>query len=345
MASLVLVFRIALAVIFATAGVAKLSDLQSSRDTVEAFGMPKQLAEYAGSALPVGELAAAVALLITPAAVCGGAAAILLLTVFMIGIAYALNQGRTPDCNCFGQVSSARIGWQTLARNAVLLLVAILVVVQGPGSSLTAWTSNDKAANLVAGLAVLASALLVISTVRYRHLAAGAPNPHLAGTSQGATHGLPVGTQAPDFTLPDLDGEMMSRDALLTAGLPLVLIFASQTCAPCITLMPEVARWTSALGESVALVVVESGVRDREALIQQLKSFRDIRAVIETENEVAASYEARATPTAIAISPDGRIASSPAIGGGAIETLIRSTLRGGAGLQDHDTELNVGSTA
>src|ERR671933_307156 len=84
-----------------------------------------------------------------------------LLLVFVAGIGYNLARGRTPDCHCFGQLHSAPAGWSTLARNAVLALIAAVVVWHGPttaGPSAVGWLGTLTAiqwVGLVAGLVVL----------------------------------------------------------------------------------------------------------------------------------------------------------------------------------------------
>src|ERR1700749_4848233 len=95
-----------------------------------------------------------------------------LLLIFIAGIVGALARGLTPDCNCFGQLSSSEIGWQTLARNGILVLVAALVVWKAPGSSLSDWTTNTSVANLVAAAAVIALTFACVALVRYRQMVA-----------------------------------------------------------------------------------------------------------------------------------------------------------------------------
>jgi hypothetical protein len=41
------------------------------------------------------------------------------------------------------------------------------------------------------------------------------------------------------------------------------------------------------------------------------------------------AYRVRGTPSAVIVTPEGRVASAPAVGSFAIEQLIRLTLRGG----------------
>src|SRR2546421_1073791 len=124
--------RLVLAAVFAVAGGAKLLDLQGSRRALAEFGVPKSAAPVAGVALPLVELGVAVALLFPPSARWGALAALMLLFAFVVGIAVALSNDRSPDCHCFGQIHSAPAGGSTLVRNAVLAGAAGFVAWQGP---------------------------------------------------------------------------------------------------------------------------------------------------------------------------------------------------------------------
>ena len=90
MNTVLLVLRAALAVVFATAGIAKLSNLALSRQTMAGFGVSDRLAQAGGTLLPFAELATALALLIQPTARWGALGAVLLLLVFVAGITNAL---------------------------------------------------------------------------------------------------------------------------------------------------------------------------------------------------------------------------------------------------------------
>ncbi|HEX3801319.1 MAG TPA: MauE/DoxX family redox-associated membrane protein [Solirubrobacteraceae bacterium] len=326
MNSIVIVARALLVVVFGVAGLAKLADAQGTSDTVEAFGIPKRLARPAAQALPVAELIVAVALIPQPTARWAGIGAALLLIVFSGGVSYALSQGRTPDCNCFGQVSSEQISWRTLARNAVLIAIAVFVAAAGPGSSFSSWTSNLSAANLVAGLALLAAALFAVLAFGYRRQARASDGSAQWEQVEGA---LAPGAEAPYFELPDLEGVLVSRDTLLERGLPIVLIFASPACRPCYEFLPELSRWNGAISESVTLVVIESGVADQAAVADQINRAGGVRTLVESDQATAQAYFAPGTPTGIAISPEGLVASPPLPGQQHIENLIRSVLQTG----------------
>src|SRR3954447_25925161 len=152
--------RVLLAVVFATAGVGKLLDLKGSRQSLMDFGMPVGLASTGGVLLPIAELTTAVLLLLAPTAQIGAILALLLLAGFIFGIARAMRQGFAPDCNCFGQLHSAPAGRSTLIRNGVLAALAIFVLVGGGGPALDDWVADRSGAELAAVIGVVAAVAL-----------------------------------------------------------------------------------------------------------------------------------------------------------------------------------------
>ena len=160
----ILLIRVALAGVFAVAAVAKLLDLPRAQQTMRAFGVPEPLAQPAGIALPLVELAIAMLLLPVATATGGGVLALLLLLGFIGAVGVNLAQGNRPDCNCFGQLHAAPIGWTTLARNGVLAALALIAVVSGlagdPGPSLLGWIGALDAASwlLLIGVVAIAAA-------------------------------------------------------------------------------------------------------------------------------------------------------------------------------------------
>lgn len=139
---ILLLIRLVLAAVFLVAGLAKLADLAGSRQALRAFGVPARLADPFGLLFPLAELAVAVALVPPLTAWWGALGALLLLLLFVVGIAFNLARGRQPDCHCFGQLHSAPAGWPTLIRNLVLAAGAGLVVAFGrstPGPGVLDW--------------------------------------------------------------------------------------------------------------------------------------------------------------------------------------------------------------
>jgi hypothetical protein len=223
MESFALVIRAALFVVFAIAGAAKLNDLDAMRDTVVAFGVPERGATAISRLLPVAELITAIALLPTATARGGAIAAAVLLIVFTCGVGYALSQGQTPNCNCFGQVSSEQISGRTLQRNAALIALAGLSIWRGAGASLTGWTSSSTAANLVAAIAILVLGLGAVLIFQLRQQLTAARADLATAIARGAKPGLQPGQVAPEFVLPILaGGATITLSGLLERGVPAV---------------------------------------------------------------------------------------------------------------------------
>src|SRR5215212_2163711 len=98
-ATLLLITRLLLALVFAVAGLTKLADREGSRQAIVDFGAPSALAAPLGLLLPLGELAVAAILLPASTAWWGSLGALVLLSVFVVGISVNLARGRKPDCH------------------------------------------------------------------------------------------------------------------------------------------------------------------------------------------------------------------------------------------------------
>lgn len=327
--------QLVLAAVFATAGVGKLLDLPGSRKAVAEFGVPAGIASPLGTALPLAELATAVALIFVPTARWGAVAALLLLTAFIAGIANAMRKGQAPDCNCFGQIHSAPAGGKTLARNAVLAAIAIVVVADGPAPAIDGWFGDRSAAELVAiGLGLVAIGVAAylgrellerraeIERLRDDLVKARANEKELEYEGEG----LPVGELAPTFELPGIDGENVSLGALIDRGRPVVLFFMSPNCGPCAGLLPDLIRWQRALRERVTTAVVSAG--SVEENVERFAEAGLLDVAVDAPEAVFNAYRLQATPSAIAIDRSGRIASAPAGGLHMPEVVMRIAVRG-----------------
>jgi uncharacterized membrane protein YphA (DoxX/SURF4 family)/peroxiredoxin len=329
MDSLVLAFRLLLAAVFATAGVAKLLDLTGSRRALEDFGVPVRLARPGGLLLPLFEIAIAAALLFPGSARWGAFAAAGLLGAFVVVIANALAHGRAPDCHCFGQLHSEPAGWSTLARNSVLIAVAATVAALGPGPSIPDWIGERSALEL----AILAAALAALTFGAFRIRAwkqRREQRRHVLSVvarieAQGQPAGKPVGSEAPPFALRGVRGDKVTLEALRTRGKPVVLVFVHPRCGPCRELLPELGEWQVTLGQSVTIAVLSEGSVAANRAFSEDHGVTDF--LLQERNEVYQAYKVRAgTPAAVVVDPGGTIAG-PTVGGRlAIEELIRLTL-------------------
>ncbi len=296
-----LVARLILAGVFAFAGVAKLADLEGSRRAAAAFGLPDALAHHAGRILPLVELLTAALLVPAVSARAAGFAAGLLLIAFITAIALAIARGDAPECHCFGAVHSEPAGPQTLARNALLLGLSLLVA------------TNSAAAAVTASIAGLSVALALDRVVRRR------PVP-----DDGEPVQLEVGAAAPEFTLPSLTAGTISLQDLLRRSRPVLVVFTSAGCGPCASLMPDLAAWQDLHAERLTIAVIAAG--DRERNVEKVQE-HDLRFVgLQDDREVADAYGAHGTPMAVLVDPDGRVATPIAGGATAIAGLVTDAL-------------------
>src|SRR6266446_9678453 len=336
------VIRLVLAAVFLVAGMAKLADLAGSRQALRDFGVPASLSSPFGMLLPLAELAVAGALLLSGSAWWGAAGALVLLLLFVAGISYNLAHGRTPDCHCFGQLHSAPADWPTLIRNLVLSALAGFVFWFGrddAGPSALSWIGAFTVAQgleLLGFLILLAlltgmgwllfhilrqqgRLLLRIEAIESRLGEAGfAP---MAVQEAGEERlGLAVGTQAPGFRLPDLYGELITLEALRSAGLAVVLFFTDPNCGPCAAILSEVSRWQRDYVNKLTIAVVSRGTP--QANRSKADEHGITHVLLQQDREVAAAYQASATPSAVLIGRDGTIGSPLAQGADAIRGLV-----------------------
>ncbi|MGI9020517.1 MAG: MauE/DoxX family redox-associated membrane protein [Solirubrobacterales bacterium] len=334
-----LIARLILAAVFIVAGVAKLADLAGSRAAVAGFGVPERLAAPIGTLLPFAELATAVLLLPAATARGGATAALVLLLAFSAGIAASIARGEAPDCHCFGQLHSEPAGPKTLARNFGLALVAGFVLIAGEDAGPGLFEalgdlSGTAALAILLGVAVVGllaggalaylqllgqhgRVLLRVDALEKALRSRGIPIPELA---EAPAKGVPVGQPAPAFELPDLEGEFVSLASLVAAGRPSVLFFTDPGCGPCNAMMPRVGAWQREHAERLTMAVLSRGGADANRAKAQEHGLASI--LIQENREVAEPYDAVATPSAVAIDANGRIASPVASGEPAIAALI-----------------------
>ena len=341
MATFLLLIRVGLAGVLAVAGIAKLVDLAASRQAMRDFGLPASLAAPFGLLLPLAEVTMALALLPAATAWWGALGALALLSAFIGGISVNLARGQAPNCHCFGQLHSEPISRVTLIRNGVLAVLAGTIVVLGPSNvgpglfnataSLSLTTYLVVSAGVVVGALLVGQSWVVVNLLRQngrlllrlealeRHLGLAGPTVETAQNAHPA-QGLPVDSPAPAFQLPALDGTKQSLANLLAPGRPLLLLFSSATCGPCIDLMDEVAEWQQKYASQLTIAVVNRGTD--EAVRAKLGSLNPSLMLLQREGEIAAQYQVAGTPSAVLVGSDGRIRSPLAGGATAIRTLV-----------------------
>ena len=339
--------RLVLALIFGVAGIAKALDKTGSHKALIGFGVPERLAVPLGSALPFIEIVVAFLLIPLGTAWLGSIAALALLLVFSAGMSVSLVRGQSPDCRCFGQLHSEPISWLTVSRNLLLAAVAGFVVVKGNGNtglSAVSWVNTLRTAELIdlvlgvsttALLAIICFALLkmlkqqskLLSGIEGIKAALGEDSePANAGYKEAVlpTEGLPIGARAPRFALPTIADRRISLDGLLEDGKSVLLIFAGPNCWGCNLLLPMVRAWERDYADRLTIAVLSNGtLKDNQ---KKMARYEIGLLLVDEDSTVSDEYQAKWTPAAVLIRPDGKIATQNIYGDNAIREAVRGLI-------------------
>jgi peroxiredoxin/thiol-disulfide isomerase/thioredoxin/uncharacterized membrane protein YphA (DoxX/SURF4 family) len=336
---LLLVLRLLLLAVLSVAGAAKLADRDGAREAVRGFGVPAGLSGPVAAMLPIAELGAAVLLIPSATARIGAALAVALMLIFGAAIRHSLARGEAPECHCFGALHSEAAGPRTLVRNLLLAVGAGVVFAGGPGTSATNWVGDLHAGGAVVvllGAALAATvvgggALILRLLRRNGELLLRVDELENVLTSSGlivpepetpaATAGLPVGTPAPGFELPSLDGERVSLRALRDGTQDeLLLVFSDPACGPCSALMPQVAAWQSERPGGLRTILISRGAA--EANRAHAAEHGLTAVLLQTDREVSERFSVSATPSGVVLAADGTVASAVHSGEDQIRALV-----------------------
>ena len=103
------------------------------------------------------------------------------------------------------------------------------------------------------------------------------------------------------------------------------MLFTDPGCGPCNAMLPEVGRWQEEHAQKLTLALVSRGEVEENKTKAQEHGLKNV--LLQKDWEVSESYEVRGTPSAVLISPDGKVASPVAGGEEGIRGLL--SVRGG----------------
>ena len=138
---------------------------------------------------------------------------------------------------------------------------------------------------------------------------------HVHETNQAPT-GLPLASEAPEFSLPDLDGVRHTLADYL--ALPRLVVFFSTSCSYCQQLAPGLGE-LGAAGRRVLLI--GSGAPEQYRLMASEHGWQ-CDVLVDQTGETLRAYQATGTPTGYLVDAQGRIASDLAVGSQALLTLL-----------------------
>jgi uncharacterized membrane protein YphA (DoxX/SURF4 family) len=330
MYSALLALRLVLAAVFVVAAVGKARDQAGTRHSLESFGIPRALAPTVAVVLPIVEIAIAVALVPVATAWWAGVAALVLLVAFTAALTVGLLRGVEADCHCFGAVSSRPVGPATIARNLVLVALAVVLVAAGgdsPGASAVAWIGDlDTGERVLLGIvAALAVAVAVIAAFMLQLLrqngrlwheldamrAAGAPD---------ETRTDRIGQLAPAFVLPDLDGEIVELDDLLDGDRGVALLFSDPRCEACADLYPLVGALQRDPDVDPRPVLFGLGVAEDHRATAAEHGIQ--RVLLHPDSRLPRELGVGGTPGLVFLDRDGRFAREPLLGPDAVSAFL-----------------------
>ena len=134
-----------------------------------------------------------------------------------------------------------------------------------------------------------------------------------------ARDGLPAGTEAPNFVLPDLDGNL---HALVEyRGKRVLLVFSDAECGPCEAMSPELVRRAEKQGSKLQVLMISRG--NEEANRRKAEAFGyPFPVMLQKSWEISKLYGMFATPIAYLIDENGIIEKDVAAGAEPILDLI-----------------------
>ena len=120
-----------------------------------------------------------------------------------------------------------------------------------------------------------------------------------------AVMGLPAGSVAPDFSLPDVDGREVSLRGF--SGQDVVIVFSSVTCLACQSMYPSLREFGRRHGQTT-LVMISRATEDENRRLAQEEGFSF--PILVGDDRVAHAYQVPGTPFFYVIDREGVITNA-----------------------------------
>jgi hypothetical protein len=311
---------IACAVVLVVSGVAKAGDAAGTKAAFTSMRVPAALgSEGVVRALPLAEIALGGLLLVTWGWVLGvvAAATTALFVAYAALVARVLRAGQAVDCHCFGSLGSSEVTRWTLARNAVLVVLAALAVGFGAGGSGVLRGAGDLGRHgwTWVGMAALvaAAAVLVVAPGSRR-------TPEVDELSDDELleyERAPI----PFAMLMGEDGRTTTLQDLVRRGAQL-LVFLAVGCDSCAHTVQRLAAWQRRLGpvQVAAVFTHEVDALPAEYRWKGVTRWRDV------ESGATNTFARLGRPAAVLLGADGLVAGGPVAGPVAIERFVEDIL-------------------
>ena len=191
---------------------------------------------------------------------------------------------------------------------------------------------NGQLLQRLASAAALPMGIAATSPTTTPAVAPSASSPTGPGSSDAApapvavpATGRRLGSLAPAFSLPSLEGNQVTVASLGQIGRPTILFFSDPECGQCLNLLPDIAQWRQAYEHRFTLALISRGTPD-----ENRAKFGDHPpglVLMQRDREVVLAYGIAATPSAVLLAADGTIGSQTALGEVEVRQLVNGLTR------------------
>lgn len=163
---------------------------------------------------------------------------------------------------------------------------------------------------LLMGIVILLMVAIIGLFIRMNQLqgqvlAALAP---LQAGAIGQKMGLEIGTQAPDFTLPDTAGQMVSLYDF--TGQKVLLAFSSTHCRACTEMYPHLRAFSESRPDIQVVMISQGSAEENQRLVQAQGFTFPVLPVSGWDDEVILDYQVPGTPFFYVIDGEGVITNA-----------------------------------
>lgn len=303
-----------LAAVLVASGIGKLRHPEGTAEAFVALNVPDALnRSWIIRSHPWAEIALAALLLALPhpASVAAAALALALFTAYLLLVWRVVASGEEASCNCFGSVGSSTVDWWTVARNALLVVVSLVVLLDAAlgGSALAHFGDLGEGWWWVVGLVVTAA-------VTYLVTRDGASEPEVVqdyGPEEDYLR-LPI----PDVAVRVEEGAEPVSLRDLAGERAQVLLLLNPGCGPCKMITGKVADWARKVPE-IDFRVLHAMTHEN---MRQITPLWEPFYVEEVGGSVGAVFGNPGRPSAVLLGMDGLLAGGPVLGMTDVEQLV-----------------------
>ena len=123
-----------------------------------------------------------------------------------------------------------------------------------------------------------------------------------------AEKGLGIGTEAPDFALPDTNGATVSLGDF--AGQKVLLAFSSIHCSACTEVYPHLKAFSENRGDVQVVMISQGSVEENRQLVQDQSFAFPVLSASGWDDPVMVDYQVPGTPFFYVIDEEGLVANA-----------------------------------